>query len=146
MIHLIIPGHPPSANNAYFNLPKRGRSLADAGRKYLLETVGHLQRAYRREMMFFEKNAPYLVLAYMFFDQIENAGYPKTAENRYKKFDGNNFTKLLEDALKSAGGVDDSQTLAFFWWKKQGLPERAELWVWNLDKEGTPFDDALRTL
>lgn len=146
MIHLRIDGLPPSSNHAYFNNPKGGRTTTDAGRKYLTETAGHLQQRYRREMMFFKKNVPYCFLVRLYFQEVENKGYPTSAENRYKKLDGSNRIKLLEDALKNAGGIDDSQVLLFLVDKKHGLPERAELWVWNLETEVTPFDDALRNL
>lgn len=146
MIRLTVPGLPPSSNHAYFNLRGGGRSLTAVGRAYLTSTKSHLQRLYRTEMMFFQKNVPYLVLAHFYFPEVENKGYPNKGETRYKKLDGNNRLKLLEDALKDAGGVDDSQTLGFFWLKKQGAPERVELWIWNLETETTPFDDALRTL
>lgn len=146
MIHLQIAGLPPSSNNAYFNNPKGGRTLTDAGKKFRAETVGYLQQRYRREMMFFQKNVPYCFLVRLYFEEVENKGYPNKAETRYKKLDGSNRIKLLEDALKTAGGIDDSQMLLFLVDKKQGLPERAELWVWNLETEKTPFDDALRTL
>jgi Holliday junction resolvase RusA-like endonuclease len=146
MIRISLPELPPSSNNAYFNRPGGGRTLSQEGRRYLMATKAFLQRQYRDEMMFFRKNVPYLVLAQFFFSELENKGYPKKAENRYKKLDGSNRLKLLEDALKDAGGVDDSQNLYLFCTKRQGLPERAELWIWNLETEATPFDEALRTL
>ena len=146
MIRLELPSLPPSSNHAYFNLKGRGRALTDVGRSYLTNVKSHLQRNHRQAMTFFEKNAPYFVVVRFYFGVLENAGYPGKAENRYKKLDGNNRIKLLEDALKDAGGIDDSQTLRFLWEKKQGVPERTLLWVWNLEKEKSPFDDALRTL
>jgi hypothetical protein len=146
MIHLEVPTLPPSSNHAYANVRGHGRRLTDVARDYLTGTRGYLQQHYRREMMFFQKNVPYFVLVYFYFSEVENKGYPKTCENRYKTFDGNNRLKLLEDALKSASGVDDSQTTRFFWEKKQGLPERTKLWIWNLETEVTPFDEPLRAL
>jgi hypothetical protein len=146
MIRITLPELPPSSNHAYFDRPGGGRSLSTEGRRYKIATSTYLQRRYRDEMMFFRKNVPYFILALMYFSEVENKGYPKKAENRYKKLDGSNRVKLLEDALKDAGGVDDSQNLYFFLAKKQGVPERVELWIWNLETEETPFDEALRTL
>lgn len=146
MIRLEIPWLPPSSNHAYFNLKGRGRSLTDVGRAYLMGTTGYLQKHYRKEMAFFQKNIAYFVVARFYFQEVENKGYPKTAANRYKTLDGGNRVKLLEDALKKAGGVDDSQTLKFLWEKCQGQPERTLLWVWNLETEVTPFDEPLRAL
>jgi len=146
VITLEVPWLPPSTNNAYFNVRGRGRVLTTEGRRYLTVTLGYFQKNYRREMMIFKKNTPYFVVVYLYFETVENKGYPKTCTTRYKTFDGNNNLKLLEDALKDAGGIDDAQTLQFFWAKKQGMPERTKLWIWNLETEVTPFDDALRSL
>ena len=54
--------------------------------------------------------------------------------------------KLLEDALKDAGGIDDSQTLVSLWEKCLGKPEKTLLWIWDLEEEETPFDGILRSL
>ncbi len=146
MIKLTLPTLPPSSNHAYFNLPRGGRSLSETGRAYKIGVTTTLQREYRKEMMFFQKNAPYLLLARFFFQAITNKGYPEKTATRYKKVDGSNRLKLLEDALKDAAGIDDSQFLQTFWEKKVASSEHTELWVWNLEAESTPFDEPLRAL
>jgi hypothetical protein len=141
-----IPWLPPSSNNAYFNLPRGGRALTTEGRKFLNETKAHLVQAYPREMRIFQPNKPYLIYIQFYFQLVENRGFATgKAESRYKKFDGGNRIKLLEDALKDAGGVDDSQTLCLIWRKQVG-EEHTRLQAWSTEEEATPFDNILRTL
>lgn len=156
MIRLELPGIPPSVNNAYTNNPKRrlpngqmvggGRKLTTEGKNYLTTTKATLAQKFRKELVFLKPNIPYLVVVRMFFETIENAGYPKKTDTRYKTFDITNRIKLLEDALKDAGGFDDSQTLMFLTHKVQGLPERTVIWLWNVEEEETPFDGPLLSL
>jgi len=146
MIRLELPWLPPSSNMAYVNLPNgHGRRMSDEGKKFLLNTKLHLVRCYRREMLMFKPNRPYAMVLRFHFEEIETKGFTQgKAKNRYKVFDGGNRTKLLEDALKDAGGIDDSQTMWSLWQKVPATPERTVLWVWSLEEEGTPFDGILR--
>jgi hypothetical protein len=147
MIRLELPELPPSSNHAYFNLRGKGRSLTTEGRGFLLRAKTYFAQHYPREMLLFKPNTPYLLAIRFFFEDVENKGYRTgKAESRYKIFDGGNRTKLLEDALKNAGGIDDSQVLTSVWMKQKGLPERTVVWAWSTEEENTPFDDALRTL
>jgi hypothetical protein len=141
VIRIELPWIPPSSNMAYFNLPGKGRSLADAGRKFLKTTTAHFSQRYPREMMIFKPNKPYALAMLFYFEHIENVGFSTgKAASRYKVFDGGNRTKLLEDALKAAGGIDDSQTLESYWKKAQGVPERTIICAWSLEEENGPFD------
>lgn len=147
MIYLKVPSLPPSSNHAYANI--RGtnkRVLTKVGRAYKVETCAHLAQKYRAELQFFRPDQPYLLVVRFWFLQIHNAGWPKKADSRYKRLDASNRLKLLEDALKDAAGVDDSQNLTLVLQKYEGLEEKTEIWVWNLDDEGTPFDGALASL
>jgi hypothetical protein len=161
MITLYHPGLPPSANNAYVNLPHGGRRLSKEGEKYKHETIAHFTRNYRREFMIFKPNTPYLMVMSFYFDAIENAGWATgTAKTRYKKFDATNRPKLLEDVLKDAAGIDDSQNLDVYLRKRAiadcriphpsgvaGQPllqEHVDIMIWDLEKEANPFDGALR--
>lgn len=156
MIRLELLGVPPTANNAYENVPKKrlrngqmvggGRKLTEEGRAYLTTTKTTLVQRFTQEMRFFTPNTPYLMVVRIFFEAVENKGYPKIVSTRYKKADTTNRIKLLEDALKDAGGFDDSQTLTTVCQKVTGIPERTVLWIWNLDNEESPFDAALLTL
>jgi hypothetical protein len=147
MIRLELPWLPPSSNAAYINRRGAGRMLGDVGRKFLLTTKAHLVQRYPTEMRFFEKNEPYFMFFRFIFEDLENKGFATgKAATRYKVFDGGNRTKLLEDALKDVGGIDDSQTLVSLWEKQKGAPERTILWVWRPGIESTPFDGLLRAL
>ena len=146
MIRLHLPWLPPSSNNAYTNNGFGGRKLSAEGRKFLVETKTLLAQTYRREMLIFKPNKPYLVVMYFYFDALETKGWAKGKANRYKKVDGGNRTKLLEDALAEAGGFDDSQTLTSIWSKMEAVQEHTVLLAWSLEEESTPFDDILRDL
>lgn len=159
MIFMHHPGLPPSANNAYVNLPHGGRRLNKEGEKYKHETLAYIVRNYRRELMIFKPNVPYLMVMSFYFDAIENAGWAtKTAKTRYKKFDATNRPKLLEDVLKDAAGIDDSQNLDVYLRKRSvadcpvyqtgihvthGI-EHVDIMIWDLEKEANPFDAVLR--
>ncbi len=145
MIRLELPWVPPTSNNAYENNGFGGRRLARTGRAFLTTTKAHLVQHYPKELRLFQPNKPYAMLLRFFFKDIENKGYAKgKAEARYKVFDGGNRTKLLEDALKDAGGIDDSQTMISMWQKVYGTPERTVVFSWSMEEESTPFDDLLR--
>jgi hypothetical protein len=147
MIRLELPWLPPSTNHAYINNGFGGRSLSKEGRAFLTKTKAHFAQRYPREMTVFRPDKPYLIVIRFFFEDIETKGFRTgKAKNRYKTFDGGNRTKLLEDALKDAGGIDDSQTMTSVWQKVQGRPERTVLWAWSLEEEGTPFDELLQQL
>lgn len=145
MIKLHVDGIPPSANNAYATV--RGRKiLTKEGRKYITETKTHFAERFPKEMRFFRVNVPYLVVVRMFFEAVENKGwFTGEAETRYKRIDLSNRLKLLEDCLKDAAGIDDSQHLRIILDKQQGK-ERTEIWVWDLEDEETPFDAGFNIL
>ena len=141
MIHLVIPSIPPSSNNAYFT-HGHVRSLTKEGKKYKNETTAHLQTAYRKELMIFKPNLRYQFYFRFHVENLQNKLWrdANSKVNRYKKFDGGNLCKLLEDCLAEAGGIDDSQTMTSTWNKRQGMPERTEVYGWCLDTEPDRFD------
>jgi hypothetical protein len=167
VIFLYHPGLPPSANNAYVNLPHGGRRLSKEGEKYKNETLAFFTRTYRKELLTFKKNTPYLVAMTFFFDAVETKGWASgKAESRYKKFDATNRPKLLEDVLKDAAGIDDSQNLDVYLrkrdvaqcphnirWKEATIAhapnrhgeEHVDIMIWDLEKEANPFDAAFRS-
>lgn len=142
MIYLTIPGLPLSSNEAYGHRGKI-RYLTSKGKKYKNETTAFLAQKYRKELMAFKKDAPFQ-LHFRFWSNIYTKNWkPGSPLNRYKKFDGANLTKLLEDVLAAVGGYDDSQTLTSTWQKMQLLEnekEHTEIWAWNLGEEPNPFD------
>lgn len=142
MIKLYIPLFPPSTNKAYY--VRSGRlHLTETGKNFKNNVTAHLLQVYPKELRFFKRNNPYLVYLRLYFSAVENAGWPGKCETRYKKFDGTNRIKLLEDALKEATGVDDSHHFAFLVEKRICSPkeqEHVEVLVWNLEEEATPLD------
>lgn len=149
MIRLVVPWLPPSSNKAYFNLPSGGRGITTTGRKFKTLTTTHLAQKYPKQMMFWKPNKPYLIVMRFHFAALLNAGYPKKAQSRYKVFDGGNRTKLLEDCLKDAGGIDDSQTLTSIWQKEQAAAtdqEHTIIWAWSLEEEACELNELIRSL
>lgn len=140
MIQVTLQGLPPSSNNAYFHRGRK-RILTTTGRKYKNEVVAALSQDFRKEMMIFKKNASYMFFFVFFSTDLYNKNFKEGGKlNRYKKFDGGNLTKLLEDCFSEAGGFDDSQTMTSIWQKKHGDADRTRIYVWNLEEEGDPFD------
>ena len=148
MISLEVPGLPPSSNHAYFNLPRGGRVLSTEGKKFKNETKTYLAQKYQAELKKFVPNTPYLVYMRFHFSTLQNAtwGKAKGAESRYKKTDASNRAKLLEDVLKDVSGVDDSNTMILILEKRLARDkEKTEIFVWDLDREESPFDAALHS-
>lgn len=146
MIRLELPWIPPSSNKAYFDRPGGGRVLTAKGRKFKTETTAHFAQHYPKQMMFWKPDRPYILVMRFHFEHIENEGYPKKAKARYKVFDGGNRTKLLEDSLKDAGGIDDSQTLTSIWQKEQDAREHTIIWAWSLEEEACELYELVRSL
>jgi hypothetical protein len=152
MVKFVIPGMPPSSNNAWFNLPKGGRTLKPAGKKYKNEIQTLIGQKYSKELMTFKKHEPYLVFFRVHVEALENAtwGAAKNgAENRYKKNDATNRIKILEDIIAEVTGVDDASTMTFLIQKVQAVPatnEQIEVFIWNTYREESPFDEPLSRL
>lgn len=141
MIHLVLPWLPPTSNHAYTNVPHGGRCLSRHGVRFKTETRGFLARVYRKELLMLRQNTPLTLAVCFYFARLDTKGYPKQAKSRYKKIDGSNRIKLLEDALCETGGIDDAQVFDSFWQKRQGTPERTEIWIWDQEREESPFDE-----
>lgn len=143
MIHITLLGIPLSSNHAYFNHPRGGRALTKEGKKYKVETTTYIARAYPAALATIRKNEPYCVYFRLYIPDVENSGWPKKAENRYKTLDVSNRVKLLEDALKDACGIDDSQHFIVIVEKRPGQP-KTEIFMWNLQEEVPPIGELVR--
>lgn len=150
MVKFVIPGLPPSVNDAWFFLPKGGKTLKTAGKKFVAETQTLLGRNYSKELMTFQKNEPYLVFWRLHMENVENEtwGAPKkAAKTRYKKIDATNRIKILEDVIAEVTGIDDSCTLTFGITKVKAVgEEKVEVFIWNTYREESPFDEPLSRL
>jgi Holliday junction resolvase RusA-like endonuclease len=138
----ILPFFPPTTNHAYSVWHGRVH-LAKEGKKFKTEVTSYLAQHYREDLLYFKKNVPYGMYLRLFFESLENAGWPKKCDTRYKVFDATNRVKLVEDACRDAFGIDDSQTVAFLTHKVAG-PSHIELFVWNLEEEESLFDQFVR--
>lgn len=157
MIYLSVPSVPISVNHAYKNIRQRvkGKSitkrvLTEEGRAYKTETKTFIARTYPHLLHFFKPNVSYsLIIEFVFHgrEELYCATWPEEAENRYKQLDVSNRTKLFEDALAEATGLDDRQnfniTLAKTWHRDYAA---TNLWAWNRDEEGSPIDALIRRL
>jgi hypothetical protein len=94
--------------------------------------------------MIFKPNVGFMLCFRFWASDLYAKNYkPGGKLNRYKKFDGANLLKLLEDCLATVGGIDDSQTITSIWQKKftpTVEEEKTEIWAWNLEEENDPFD------
>lgn len=141
MIHIAIPGLPPTDNNAYFNLVKgKGkkksfiRALTEEGRRYKTETTAYIVSHYPTEIRIFKPNMPYGYIVQLFFPNLLNKTWPDDAQNRYKRLDVINRSKLFQDAFAEACGVDDSVFLSCRYDKAEG-EEYTHIYVWNMEEE-----------
>jgi len=150
MISLVIPGIPPSLNNAYFDRVVRApagsnhkfvvkRILSTEGALYKKETTAYLAQRYRAEMAKLKPNNPYMVY-FRFYTKVLNSGWPGKAKNRYRILDVSNGPKLLEDVLKDVAGVDDSCTMFVGAHKVHAVEEETRIWIWDLEIERSPLD------
>jgi hypothetical protein len=143
MIFLHLPFLPPTDNHAYENIPVRmvrgkpiggGRRLSEDGRLFKTEATNHLARHHTNQLGSFKKNTKYIVQCVFFFEELENKGYPKRTDTRYKIIDGHNRTKLLFDTIAELTGCDDSTYFDVVVSKREG-DEHVEISMWNAEEE-----------
>jgi hypothetical protein len=150
---MLLMGLPPTTNNAYFdnvvykfsakkgkNVPIVNRVLTDEGDKYKTDVKAKLTQEYPGAMMVMRKDIPLGLAIRLDFPEAKmlNLTWPKKAKTRYKKLDASNRVKLLEDAIATAGGVDDSQFQIVITTKMAtpGGQGFTHIWIWNIDEEG----------
>lgn len=107
---------PPTANHCYFNHPRGGRAKTTEATAFERRFVQAVHEHLPRIQEFFADRTPESVYSVIYVyhfphDAIvcKNFGTGKkgAAQNRYKKVDAENRTKLVSDALATALGVDD---------------------------------------
>jgi len=141
MIYISIPGLPPSTNTAYIDIViGKGRSrsikrvLTKEGKAYKTKTTAYIVEHYPTLLTMFKPNTPYGYIVQLVFPNLLNKTWPAEAKTRYKKLDATNRSKLFEDAMAEAFGVDDSVFLTTRYDKIQG-EEQTNIWVWNMEEE-----------
>lgn len=125
---------PPTSNKIYF----RGTQLTAKAREYA-ERFAEQMRQHLHLINEMDPNALYALHLRFFFFELVNKSWnnmdlppSKRAKSRYKKIDLSNRIKLLEDCIRDALAIDDSQTFAASQEKHQcgpGEPERVEILV-----------------
>ncbi len=150
MIKLFFPWLPPSTNHIYSSFPLKvngrtiiKRNLNPEGKRFQRETLAYLVKSFQPALMQFKKNKPYGLYYRFITPTLENKGWPKTTDNRYKKFDASNLLKVLEDVIAEATAVDDSHFMAVMCEKRKGPSEETHIWAWNLEEETCPLHHAL---
>lgn len=122
------------------------RSLTDEGKRFKKETLAYIVQRFQPQLLFFKKNVPYVFYYRFTTPELLNKSWPKTAQNRYKRFDASNLVKVLEDVIVDASGIDDSNYLTVVSEKRKGPREETHIWIWNTEEEGCPFHEAALSL
>lgn len=113
VLSLTIQEFPPSVNRLYFSLPRGGKAMTTEGLRFQRHVISIIATEHGPSLKKFDANKPYTVELMVYFPEIYNKGWPKTAQQRYKRRDATNLIKLLEDTLAKAIGVDDANFLRF---------------------------------
>lgn len=149
MIHLKIPGLPPSTNHAYTTIVKGRapiRMLTKVGRAYKTETSALLISGYPTALAKIKPEYSYSA-AYIFTtSRLTTKDWPRTAKNRFRKLDATNRVKLLEDVISEVTSVDDSNNMAVLVAKRHGDAERTDVFIWREDELDDPITSILREL
>ena len=110
---------PPSVNKLYF--VKGGRKILSSDGRALKEQMRAIVSKAVALNATSVENRKLRVSLTFFFPLVENKGWSQgKSKSRYKKVDVSNRIKLVEDALFSAIGVDDSQVFELLVRKEQG--------------------------
>lgn len=133
MIHLKLPTLPPSTNTAYITVARK-RILTKEGRAYKAQTTAYIVKNFPTVLTIFKPDTAYGYIVQLSFPNLLNKGWPNEAQTRYKRLDATNRSKLLEDAMAEAFGIDDSVFLSTRFDKIQG-EEQTHIWVWNMEEE-----------
>lgn len=139
VLEVSYPVIPPTSNKLYF----RGTMLTEVARKYGEEFAKFMAQNHGAEILEMARDGVYALHLRFFFSKLENArwGDPKcppskVPKSRYKKIDLSNRIKLLEDCIRDALAIDDSQTFAASQEKHQvreGEAERVDIIIQRVE-------------
>lgn len=122
------PEIPPTSNKIYI----KGTMLTPVARAYA-ERFAFYMRSYLAELNELDERGVYAMHLRFFMKDLLNKSWnnpdvapSKRAKSRYKKVDLSNRIKLIEDCIRDAIGIDDSQTFAATQEKHQVGPNEAE--------------------
>jgi Holliday junction resolvase RusA-like endonuclease len=126
---------PPTSNKIYF----QGTRLRSEARKYAEDFSYDVVRNHLPEISMLNRNGVFALHLRFYFDALMNKSFldldpKKRAESLYKKLDLSNRVKLLEDCIRDALAIDDSQTFAASQEKYQDPgKERVEILVQEIE-------------
>jgi len=153
MIYIHFPWLPPSVNDLYKPVIKGTgfrkiaiKVLSVEGRKFKEEAISYLTKTCQEQMRWFKPNGTYVIFALFGIPTLLNKGWPKTAKTKYKRVDASNRVKALEDVIAEASATDDSNYMLSACQKRISTVEETDVWIWNLDDEGCPFNAAAFSL
>jgi Holliday junction resolvase RusA-like endonuclease len=139
LLEVCYPELPPTSNRLYF----RGTMLTAVAKRYAEGFSKFMMQKHGSEILEMDRSSTYALHLRFFFKKLENAGWndPKCPpsrrpKSRYKKIDLSNRIKLLEDCVRDALDIDDSQTFAASQEKHQcaeGEGERVEITVQRVE-------------
>lgn len=149
MIHMTLPYLAPTVNHVYMHIRKGNKTLrvlTAEGRKFKKEAEAHLTKTYPLLLAGMKKDTPYSMFFKFTVTDLVNKGWAKGETARYKRHDVSNRIKVLEDVIVEVTAVDDANYMTVACQKVQGEEERTDIYIWNLEKEGSPFDAAALSL
>lgn len=133
------PFIPATSNLLYFKgtrLTEKARLYAEAFAKFMVQNHG-------ADILEMDPKGCYALHLRFFMHNLENARWndpkcppSKRPKSRYKKIDLSNRIKLLEDCIRDALDIEDSQTFAASQEKHQcagGEPERVDIIIQRVD-------------
>ena len=136
---MVVPFLPPTSNHLYIKgtiLTAVARKFAEDFSAYVMQNYGHVVTSTKLNPL-----AIYGLRLIFYFDSLVNPSFmdmkvppSKRAKSRYKRIDLTNRVKLLEDCVRDALAIDDSQTFIAMLEKHHdpGNP-RVEIDVWEVN-------------
>lgn len=135
MIYIVLDSLPLSSNQAYWNNPAGGRVLTKAGAAYKAEVKNHIIKNHATETGQLKKDCAVGGLVAFGFPNMLTKNWPGKAKNRFQRLDIDNRVKLLQDAIKEATSMDDSQICFDFKYKYHSTSPQTIVYLWNEDAE-----------
>ena len=132
---------PPSVNSIYF--VKSGRKhLTSKGKAMKVKMKSlTMHAAIPHVWLGAIKDTPLKMRIDLYFESVQNKGWPKKAKNRYKRVDITNRVKLLEDAISEALGIDDCLFFQTTITKNEGRERACVTITYHHEQDGTEATD-----
>lgn len=139
ILKITYPVIPPTSNKLYF----KGTMLTAVARKYAEDFSKFMMQNHGADILEMDRDSVYALHLRFYFTSLQNARWndpkcppSKRPKSRYKRLDLSNRIKLLEDCVRDALDIDDSQTFAASQEKHQcaqGEPERVDIIIQRVE-------------